>query len=77
MTDLLSPTDPAIAAVLVAVFAGLIAAHMVWIIIHKLQRRQAKRRADAELTADLLAAYPKTMTEEQCRQMNTERWDGD
>ena len=77
MNDLLSPTGQAIAAVVVAVFAGLIAVDLVWCIIRKLQRRQAVLRAKANLDAKLAAEYPATMTEEQCKQMNAEKWNGD
>ena len=77
MNDLLSPTEQAIAAIAIAVFAGLIAEHTVWIAIKKLHRRQAVRRAKADLDAKLAAKYLETMTEEQCDEMHTEKWNGD
>ena len=78
MTDLaqLGTTGQAI-AVVVAVFAGLIAVDLVWRIIRKLQRRQAKIRDYAKLTARLRAAYPEIMTEDECKRMNAEYWNGD
>jgi hypothetical protein len=77
MTNLLSPTEQAIAAVVVAVFVGLIFAHAVWIAIKKLLRWQAVRRAKADMDAKLAAKYPDTMTEEECKQMHAEKWNGD
>jgi large-conductance mechanosensitive channel len=77
MTNLLSPTEQAIAAVVVAVFVGLIVAHVVWIAIKKLQRWQDERQATADMDAKLAAKYECHMTEEQRKQMNAERWNGD
>lgn len=77
MTDLLNPTEQAIAAVVVAVFVGLIAVDTVWIAIKKLQQSQSERQATADMDAKLTAKYECHMTEEQRKQMNAERWNGD
>jgi hypothetical protein len=77
MTDLLTSDIEAIAAVVVAVFTGLIAVDLVWRIIRKVQRREAEEQAEADLDAKLVAKYPVDMTEEQCKQMNAEKWNGD
>jgi hypothetical protein len=80
MTDLLThlgPTGQENVAVIVAVIAGLIAVDLVWRNICKLQRRQARIRSKADLDAKLLSQWPVTMTEDECRRMNAERWNGD
>jgi hypothetical protein len=80
MTDLLTqlgPTGQENVAVIVAVIAGLIAVDLVWRTIGKLLWRQARIRAKAELDANLAAAYPATMTEDECKRMNAEHWNGD
>ena len=77
MTELLSPTGQAIADILIAVVVGLIFARAAWIAIKKLLRWQAVRRAKADLDANLAAKYPETMTEEQCAEMQKEKWNGD
>ena len=79
MNDLLSPTGQAIAAVVVAVFAGLIAVDLVWCIIRKLQRQHNALLAKAQIDAYLAAEWigPVLMTPEQRDQMNAEKWNGD
>lgn len=77
MTDFLNPTEQTIAAVVVAVFAGLIAVDLVWRIIRKLQRRQEILRAAARIEAYMAKTYPATMTEAQCDEMHAEHWNGD
>ena len=52
MTDLLSLTEQAIPAAVVAVFVGLIVAHVVWIAIKKLQRWQDERQATADMASE-------------------------
>lgn len=77
MTELLSPTGQTIAAVVVAVFVGLIFARAVWIAIKKLLRWQAVRRAKAEMDARMKAEFEETMTAEQCEEMQKQLWPGD
>ena len=77
MTDLLNPTEQAIAAVVVAVFVGLIVAHMVWIAIKKLQRSQSERQATADMDAKLAAKYECHMNEKQREEMHKQLWPGD
>ena len=77
MTDLLSLTEQAIPAAVVAVFVGLIFAHAVWIALKKLQRSHDEMQAKAYMDAKLAAKYECHMTEEQRKQMNAERWNGD
>ena len=77
MTDLLNPTGQTIAAFVVAIIAGLIVMGQVWDIIRRLQRSQDEKQATADMDAKLAAKYECHMTEEQRKQMNAERWNGD
>ena len=77
MTELLSPTGQAIADILIAVVVGLIFAHLAWIAIRRLLLRQAEKQAKAEMDAHLAANYPETMTDEQCEEMQKQKWSGD
>ena len=77
MNDLLSPTVQEVAAVVGAVIAGLIVMGQVWDTIRRLQQSHDEKQAKADMDAKLAAKYECHMTEEQCKQMNAERWNGD